>query len=386
MSHTGIDKILRRLGIYRPKFVTYGSIKEFNPVEWNMLAENAAPMMEWEYFYILEESQTVSASRGFFPFYIALYDSSGKLIAIAPMFERSHGAHEFGLTGLMNDIALMTGVPVGRGLVGSVPFTPVPVYQFLTKKGVEERIVWELLLRYIDLVCEAKGLYSSRFYFLSPTVSNLHHVLSLFGYVGLTSTHFLWNNRYTTYDEFLSSLGSHKRRNILREIRKLLEMNIKIELRPGTDVDSSVYAMALDAYRSTWQKHMPPETRPYLTAGFFSLLRPFFSHRCIFSVAERAGSIVGLALFYHKGDTMFGRYWGCFEEIPFLHFGTCYYWPMMYAIEKGIKYVDPGFGGEHKALRGFQEIPVYHYIKFYGNQKDRCYRALEHIIDYPLVL
>lgn len=385
MSHNEIEKVLRKLGTLRPKFVTYSSVKEINPVEWNLLAGEAAPMMEWEYFYILEESRTVSESRGFFPLYIGLYNAHEELIGIAPMFERIHGANEFGLTGLMNDIALVTGIPVGRGLMGSVPFTPVPVYQFLVKDKAKERVVWELFLRYIDFICETRGLYSVRFYFLSPATSQLHDLLGLFGYVGLVSNHFLWTNTYKYYDEFLNTLGAHKRRNILREIRKLQEMGIKIEISLGTEVDPSLYSMALDAYESTWRKHMPSETHPYLTPAFFSLLKPFFQHRCLFSIAKKCENISGLALFYHKGEAMFGRYWGCFEKIPYLHFGTCYYWPMKYAIERNIKYLDPGFGGEHKALRGFKQIPVYHYVKFYGRQKGKCYQALERIVSCSFI-
>jgi predicted N-acyltransferase len=380
MSRHDIEKVLRKIGTSKPKFVTYSSIKEISPVEWNALAEGAAPMMEWEYFYMLEESLTVGESRGFFPMYIGLYDTRGTLIAIAPIFERTHGANEFGVTGLINDVALMTGVPVGRGLVGTVPFTPVPVYQFLVQDKDKEKAIWELFLRYIDFVCETRGLYSVRFYFVSPSLMHLNDLLSDFGYMGLVSSHYLWTNKYESYDEFLKGLDAHKRRNIRREIKKLQEMGVKIELLPGTVVDPSIYAMAFEAHESTWRKHMPAGTHPYLTPAFFSLLRPFFRHRCIFSVAKKSGNIVGIALFYHKNDTLFGRYWGCFEDVPFLHFGTCYYWPMMYAIEHGIKYVDPGFGGEHKALRGFEEFPVHHYIKFFGQQKSKCYRALEHLV------
>jgi len=386
MSRQDIEKALRKLGAANPRFVIYNSVKEINPIEWNALAQDAAPMMEWEYFYVLEESETVSADRGFFPRYIALYDKKNQLIGLAPVFERSHGAYEFGITGLMNDIAIMTGVSVGRGIVSTVPFTPVPVYKFLVKDKEKERIVWELFLRYLDFICETKGLYSVRLYFLADSVQPFHDLLDHFGYMGLVTSHYLWTNRYQNYDEFLNTLGAHKRRNILREIRKLKEAGVEINLIPGSAVEAELYSLAYACHESTWSKHMPPETHPYLTPTFFSLLKPFFQHRALFSVAKQSGNIVGLALFYHKDDFMFGRYWGCFKEIPFLHFGTCYYWPMMYAIERGIKYIDPGFGGEHKALRGFKDILVYHYVKFYGPQKNKCYRALEHLVEYGVLL
>ncbi|MEJ5300037.1 MAG: peptidogalycan biosysnthesis protein [Thermodesulforhabdaceae bacterium] len=386
MSRQDIEKALKKLGTVKPRFVIYNSVKEINPLEWNMLAQDAAPMMEREYFYVLEESQTVSQNRGFLPLYLALYDHNSRLIGLAPMFERSHGAYEFGITGLMNDVALMTGVPVGRGIVGTVPFTPVPVYQFLARREHNKESLWELFLRYIDFLCETRGLYSVRLYFLDGSTLAFHDLLTSFGYMGLVTNHYLWTNRYQSYEEFLNTLGTHKRRNILREIKKLKEANVKIGLVPGIDAERELYSMAFECYESTWCKHMPPDTHPYLNSSFFQLLKPFFRHRILFSVAKQSENTVGLALFYYKNDFMFGRYWGCFGEVPFLHFGTCYYWPMMYAIEQGIKYIDPGFGGEHKALRGFENIPVYHYIKFYGRQKNKCYRALEHLVEYGALL
>ena len=33
--------------------------------------------------------------------------------------------------------------------------------------------------------------------------------------------------------------------------------------------------------------------------------------------------------------------------------------------------MDPGFGGEHKLIRGYEVVPVYHYIKFHGDRPRR---------------
>ncbi len=381
MSLGEVEKALRKLGLVHTQFAIYSTVKELNPIEWNNLAREAAPMMEWEYFYILDESQCVSPARGFFPFYIGLYDHYDQLIALAPMFERSHGAFEFGISGLMNDIAAISGVPVGKGLVGTIPFTPVPAYQFLIADRTKDVLIWDLMLKYLDFLCETRGFYSVRFYFLAPCSPIFHNLLVSSGYVGLVSNHFLWTNCYRTFEQFLNMLTPHRRRNIRREIRKIEEMDIEITMHPGSEVASDLYERAFMLYQSTWRKHMPSGINPYLNETFFSLLRPFFQHRCFFSVAKRYDTLFGLALFYGKDDALFGRYWGCTEDVPFLHFATCYYKPMMYAIEKGIHSIDPGFGGEHKALRGFDQIPVYHYIKFYGHHKAKCYAAMEQAVE-----
>ncbi len=383
MSHYDIEKVLRKIGSSKIRFNTFSTIKEISPLEWNALSVKSSPVMEWEYFYMLEESRCINEDRGFFPVYIGLYDAKNRLIGIAPMFERTHGAYEFGISGLITEISAICGISVGKGLVGTIPFTPVPAYRFLIRDCDEETegAIWSLFLKYIDFICETRGLFSVRFYFLSELSKSIHEIFESFGYVGLVSNHYLWTNHYESFDQFLGSLSSHKRRNIRREIKKIREMGISIKIIKGSEANQEIYDEAYRIYEITWKKYMPFGIDPYLNPDFFSLLRPFFNHRCTFSIAERAGKRIGLALFYEKGDFLYGRYWGSFEEVPYLHFATCYYWPMIYAIEKGIKYIDPGFGGEHKALRGFKYIPVHHYIKFYGHGKHKCYLALERIVN-----
>ena len=137
----------------------------------------------------------------------------------------------------------------------------------------------------------------------------------------------------------------------------------------GADAPASYYRDIHELYVRTWIKHMGQGLRPFLNEVFFQLLEQQFRHRSSFSVASRSVERMGMALFYHKADSIYGRYWGCFEEIPFLHFTTCYYHPIDYAIQKGIGIMDPGFGGEHKLIRGYEVAPVYHYIKFYGERQ-----------------
>ena len=54
------------------------------------------------------------------------------------------------------------------------------------------------------------------------------------------------------------------------------------------------------------------------------------------------------------GDhVLYGRYWGAFEEHPFLHFATCYYHGIEECILHKNRSFEPGAGGEHKRPRGF---------------------------------
>jgi predicted N-acyltransferase len=51
--------------------------------------------------------------------------------------------------------------------------------------------------------------------------------------------------------------------------------------------------------------------------------------------------------------TIFGRYWGALEHVPFLHFYLGYAALIERAIELEVDVIEPGAGGEHKQARGF---------------------------------
>ncbi|MEQ8179745.1 MAG: peptidogalycan biosysnthesis protein, partial [Amphiplicatus sp.] len=56
------------------------------------------------------------------------------------------------------------------------------------------------------------------------------------------------------------------------------------------------------------------------------------------------------------GDALYGRYWGCIEEYPFLHFELCYHQAIDYAIAHGLNRVEAGAQGEHKIARGYEPV------------------------------
>ena len=76
-------------------------------------------------------------------------------------------------------------------------------------------------------------------------------------------------------------------------------------------------------------------------------------------MAKKNDEYIAGALNFKSQDGLFGRYWGAVEEIKHLHFETCYYQGIDYAIAKELSYFDPGVQGEHKIQRGF--VPRYTY-------------------------
>jgi predicted N-acyltransferase len=104
--------------------------------------------------------------------------------------------------------------------------------------------------------------------------------------------------------------------------------------------------------------------RPYLTRAFFDLVAESLRDSIVLFLAHRNGHPVAGALNLLGPDCLYGRYWGCTEDIPFLHFELCYYQAIDFAIAHGLARVEAGAQGEHKLARGYLPTTTWsaHYI------------------------
>ena len=104
--------------------------------------------------------------------------------------------------------------------------------------------------------------------------------------------------------------------------------------------------------------------RPYLTRAFFSLLGERLADRVLLILACRDGVPIAGALNLIGADALYGRYWGCVEDVPHLHFELCYYQAIEAAIRLGLARAEAGAQGAHKLARGYRPVPTWsaHYI------------------------
>jgi hypothetical protein len=168
---------------------------------------------------------------------------------------------------------------------------------------------------------------------------------------------FAWvNENFNDFDDYLARFNSNQRRNIRRERSRLRRQGIAVEMIPGKELPRSHYERMYHYYARTNDQFGPWGCK-YLTPEFFRLLPDRFGQRLVFAVARSRGNAeipVGMSLCVTKGDHLYGRYWGCLREIDYLHFDACYYSPIEWAIDQGIRLFDPGAGGGHKLRRGFR--------------------------------
>jgi len=115
---------------------------------------------------------------------------------------------------------------------------------------------------------------------------------------------------------------------------------------------------------------------PYLTREAFTLFGERLGDRLLLILAYMDGHPIAGALNLIGEEALFGRYWGCTVDKPFLHFELCYYQAMDHAIARGLRTVEAGAQGGHKLMRGYEPIKTWsaHWIA------DRNFR--EAVADY----
>jgi predicted N-acyltransferase len=187
--------------------------------------------------------------------------------------------------------------------------------------------------------------------------------LAAAGFERRTGVQYQWHNPgWRTFDDYLGALKTKRRTQIRRERKELDVQGIEIEALVGDAIPDSLLPTMFELYRTTIDKLY--WGRQYLNKKLFALLAKRWKHRLCLIVARRGREVVAGTINVVKRDVLYGRYWGAFEDVRFLHFNVCYYAAIEYCVANGIARFEPGAGGEFKHLRGFDATPTdsMHYL------------------------
>jgi len=350
-------------------------IDEIDPQAWNRCANPGGstafdPFLTHEFLRALEESGSATAETGWQPFHLAL-EEADTLLGVVPMYMKGHSQGEYVFDYAWADAWHRSGEDYYPKLQASVPFTPATGRRLLTHSGDPE--IEQLLLSASIQVSQQIEVSSLHFTFLPESQWRQAGEM---GYLRRMDQQFHWHNPgYASFDEFLSDLSSKKRKNLKRERREALSNGVEIEWVTGSDLTEAhwdaFYRFYLDTGSRKWGS-------PYLTRQFFSLINEALADHILLILCRCNGRYVAGALNFIGGETLFGRNWGCIEHHPFLHFETCYYQAIDFAIEKGLRKVEAGAQGGHKVARGYLPVATYsaHWITD-PNFRDAVRRYLE---------
>ncbi|MGZ6078214.1 MAG: GNAT family N-acetyltransferase [Myxococcaceae bacterium] len=346
------------------------AISEIPEAAWNALVdEESAPFLEWRWLEALEWSGSVSEASGWEPRHLALWRGH-RLVAAAPAYVKSDSSGEFVFDFAWATASERAGVPYYPKLVIAAPLTPAMGRRFLVAPGEDLGArTLELAGGALELARE-EGLSSVHVLFPTEVEALALEPLGFAVRQGV-QYHFL-NEGYRAPEDVLQRFTSKRRNQLRRERRAPAQQGLEIRVLRGEALAEADPKEAFRLYARTVDKFA--WGRRYLNPRFFSRVLDLFRHR-VELVQARAGDRVVAGAFNVAGDrVLYGRYWGCFEEHPFLHFNVCLYAGMDEVVRRGLLRFEPGAGGEHKLVRGFTPSLTYSAHALFHRGLDRAVR------------
>jgi hypothetical protein len=335
------------------KLEVLSGLSAIEPAAWDALVGSGSPFLEWGWLASLEASGCVSAATGWLPQHLALLDGD-RLIGACPLYVKSHSDGEFVFDHGWADAAERGGIPYYPKLLVAAPFTPATGARFLAHPEVERATMIRTLGTALTEVCSRNRFSSVHVNFCLPDEVA---ILGELGFEHRAGYQFQWiNPGWHTFDDYLAALRSKRRTQVKRERRELAAQGVEIAVHAGREIPDALAGPLFRLYKSTVDKLY--WGRQYLNAELFALLWRRWRHRLCLVIARRGGVVVAGTLNVRKGGVLYGRYWGAFEELRYLHFNVCYYAAIEYCLREGIGRFEPGAGGEFKHLRGFDVRPT----------------------------
>ena len=321
---------------------------------WNaLLAQQSrpTPFMRWEYLSAMHASGSAVPSAGWHPRFVTV-ERDGELVAATPAYLKTHSYGEYVFDWAWADAYERHGLRYYPKLLVAVPFTPVPGSRLMATDEPARL----LLLNAIAQLAEQEQASSIHLLFHAeaetPAIAEQQWLVR-------QGVQFHWTQDeaapWPDFEAFLASLQREKRKKILQERRKVTDAGAVFTAYEGAAITPELWQFFYHCYTLTYRAH---HSTPYLTAEFFDAMASTMPENWLMFVARREGRPIGASLVALAPDQReaYGRYWGCTEYLPCLHFEACYYQPLQWCIANGYRRFEGGAQGEHKMARGL--LPV----------------------------
>jgi predicted N-acyltransferase len=348
--------------VLRAEVSVHRRIGEIGKAAWDACASASDyadnPFISFDFLDSLEQTGCAIERTGWGPSHLLLKDESGEPAAVMPLYLKSHSRGEYVFDHAWADAYERAGGRYYPKLQSCAPFSPVTGPRLLVRPGVDRGAAQKLLIGGALTLCQRIGASGVNITF--PTEPEWR-LLGEEGLLQRQDQQYHWFNRgYADFDDFLAALSSNRRKTIRRERRDALAQVEVVALTGEALLEEhwdAFFAFYMDTGDRKWGQ-------PYLNRRFFSALGERMADKVLLLLARKDGRWIAGALNLIGGDCLYGRHWGCCEDVPFLHFELCYYQAIEHAIRLGLPRVEAGAQGQHKIARGYLPAPVYsaHYI------------------------
>jgi predicted N-acyltransferase len=324
----------------------HDSIAGVSAKDWNQLAGTAYPFLRHEFLDLGEQTGCVTPETGWTPRHLTIGEP-GALRAALPLYEKSHSWGEFVFDWAWANAYQQAGFSYYPKLVSAIPFTPAPCRKLLLADPADEEAAGALLRAAVTLASETD---CSSLHILFPHADEIP-LLESANLLIRKDCQFHWHNRdYGSFDEFLQTFNSAKRKKAKRDRRRIEEQGIRFRRCKGRDMTADDWSVVYKLISNTF---LMRGSLPYFNESFFRSISRELADNILVILAEKDERTVAAAIFFESAQILYGRYWGSDGHYDALHFETCYYQGIDYCIDTGKQVFEPGTQGEHKISRGF---------------------------------
>lgn len=348
----------------------HSQIQQIDATQWNCLITDNNPFMRHEFLSALEVHQCACAKFGWHPCHIGIYsdESEQQLIAAMPLYTKTNSYGEFVFDHAWADAYERNQMAYFPKLVSAIPYTPASGQRMLSVPERRDEL-FAVLLQVVQQFCQEQKY--SGFHCLFAN----HDEQDWLENNGLMARHdcqFHWhNNHYRDFDDFLAALDKKKRKNIRQERRRVEQQGIRLRVLNGHTASAKDWQDFALFYQLTFMEKYGTAT---LNEAFFKAVAEQLPDQVLLVLADKPVSssmsqpvnkaeaqaassdnyeCVAGSLMFISDSTLYGRHWGCREQVDKLHFEACYYQGIEYCIKHQLQRFEPGAQGQHKIARGF---------------------------------
>jgi predicted N-acyltransferase len=313
----------------------HSSIYEIPIEEWRKLEDPHSPFQDYEFHTSLEDSGVIGGKTGWKPVYLTIRTT--EVVAAAVVYVKFHSYGEYIFDWSWAEAAQQAGLNYYPKLLMAIPFTPASARKLLY---LDEK--WRTVL--VDELMKLwRGIGVSSFHGLFLNALEVKafqgQLLERYSF----QYHFI-NSGYLDFTDYIAQLRTKKAKTLKKERAALNDM--KIVQLTGDDLTGKDGEDFYPLYCNTIEDK---NSIGYLNASFFKLIVERMKARVLLVKTD-----IAEALFFYKGEKLYGRYWGTRDEREFLHFELCYYQGIDFTLKNKLKVFEAGAQGEHKIARGFK--------------------------------
>lgn len=363
------------------RIIIYRSLSEIPAADWDALHDCSHPFVSHAFLSGLEDTGCLREEWGWIPQHVALWDGDA-LVAAAPGYLKTNSHGEFVFDNAWAHAYAQHGLDYYPKWLGAVPYSPVSGPRLLACDDSLRRQLIETIVGF----AQQTGLSSAHINFHEQGEDTAFDD----DWLLREDVQYHWRNGagWETFDDFLAAMDHKHRKNIHQERRKVREAGISFRIVHGDEASDADLAAMHGFYLRTFADY---GNSPALTLDFLRHLACTMPRQLVLVLGERDGEPISGALCLRGGDTLYGRYWGASEQVPGLHFETCYYQGIDYCLREGLSRFEPGAQGEHKIARGFLPAIVRsrHRIadpRFAAALRDWCRDEQRGVRDYAAML